>query len=63
VPGGLSVACSTAKAVERDSSPFFVKKNGFITISCITVEGFMNFRGDLEVVLVKKRGVKTTNYY
>jgi hypothetical protein len=30
-------------------------QNGFISISCITVKSFINFRDNLEVVLVKKK--------
>ena len=42
----------------------FFLQNGFISISCITVNFFMNFGGDLEVILVNnKREVKTTSLY
>jgi hypothetical protein len=37
-------------------------QNEFISISCITVKRLMNFGGDLEVVLVKKRGMKNDSY-
>ena len=30
----------------------------FISINCITVKSFINFGGDVEVVLVKEREVK-----
>ena len=40
----------------------FFLQNGFISIRCITVKIFMNFEGDLEVVLVKKGKWKTTCY-
>ena len=43
---------------------YFFLQNGFISISCITVNFFMNFGGDLEVILVNnKREVKTTSLY
>ena len=37
-------------------------QNRFISISCITVKSFINFGGDLEVVLVKKKSEKNTSY-
>ena len=33
-------------------------QNRFISVSCITVKSFINFGGDVEVVLVKEREVK-----
>jgi hypothetical protein len=38
-------------------------QNGFIFVSCISKKSFIYFGGDLEVVLVKKRGCKITSYY
>ena len=44
------------------NATYVLLQNGFISISCITVKNFMNFGGDLEVVLVKKRGVKNHKF-
>jgi len=41
---------------------FLFLPNGFISIGCIIVKGIMNFEGDLEIILVKKRGVKNHDY-